>query len=179
MRRGSGVCRARCFNTCSSCEEQLGRGFRLSPETGFQYMLLLRGATYSGWRRRTCGEFQYMLLLRGATDPVMEEFWNIYVSIHAPLARSNGIPAITSMEEPFQYMLLLRGATIKPDNRGRNKKFQYMLLLRGATPPCKIHVLRNIVSIHAPLARSNAREAERRRREELVSIHAPLARSNW
>ena len=56
------------FNTCSSCEEQQGRCSAIF------------------WRRT----FQYMLLLRGATDvpPVLDN--HLLVSIHAPLARSNG-----------------------------------------------------------------------------------------
>ena len=52
-----------------------------------------------------------------------------------------------------------------------------MLLLRGATQrPCR-PTIREPVSIHAPLARSN-RETVRPDDVPFVSIHAPLARSN-
>ena len=80
--------------------------------------------------------FQYMLLLRGATfsdpDPVRRR---LQVSIHAPLARSNTPPSlISSWTTTFQYMLLLRGATSStPLSRPGTPSFQYMLLLRGAT----------------------------------------------
>ena len=56
------------FNTCSSCEEQLEAVpiYNVNP-AGFQYMLLLRGATESA-----------ALVIEAP-----------FVSIHAPLARSN------------------------------------------------------------------------------------------
>ena len=59
--------RRRCFNTCSSCEEQLSclRYLCLQPK------------------------FQYMLLLRGATRFKVKGHCSLNVSIHAPLARSN------------------------------------------------------------------------------------------
>ena len=56
-----------CFNTCSSCEEQQNRASVVPTLAGFQYMLLLRGATVRGKRLYACSA----------------------VSIHAPLARSN------------------------------------------------------------------------------------------
>ena len=60
--------KARCFNTCSSCEEQLRTEWMCESDRRFQYMLLLRGATRTPTRstaKRLL--FQYMLLLRGAT----------------------------------------------------------------------------------------------------------------
>ena len=58
------------FNTCSSCEEQLpGCGCR-SFRMRFQYMLLLRGATFTKTGKIACHAFQYMLLLRGATKRI-------------------------------------------------------------------------------------------------------------
>ena len=81
-----------------------------------------------------------------------------------------------------------------------NEEFQYMLLLRGATGQRKELVVGQMVSIHAPLARSNSPCAnwvglynwfqymlllrgatdslQSRVHRQLVSIHAPLARSN-
>ena len=122
-----------CFNTCSSCEEQLddhNAGGLMIP---FQYMLLLRGATACRLKTTIAREFQYMLLLRGATQsqfalPVVN-----VVSIHAPLARSNlCVPQEITMSV-FQYMLLLRGATYLTLEGKLKDLFQYMLLLRGAT----------------------------------------------
>ena len=79
------------------------------------------------------------------------------VSIHAPLARSNGCPLIFRFtSSTFQYMLLLRGATTSGASGTAYHWFQYMLLLRGATQGGTMGGLREKVSIHAPLARSNA-----------------------
>ena len=97
-------------------------------------------------------------------------------------------------------MLLLRGATETSVGVDGVSKFQYMLLLRGATKPFPSKTKTPRVSIHAPLARSNWPNPNRRFRilrfntcsscEEQharlhkrnaghdVSIHAPLARSN-
>ena len=55
----------------------------------FQYMLLLRGATRRAVTLLVILRFQYMLLLRGATSARLEAFRRLFVSIHAPLARSN------------------------------------------------------------------------------------------
>ena len=99
------------------------------------------------------------------------------VSIHAPLARSNFPNRQTIADKVFQYMLLLRGATRQPGDMERGKGFntcssceeqplgipvplfqalfQYMLLLRGATKLAYINAFNEMVSIHAPLARSN------------------------
>ena len=85
------------FNTCSSCEEQRsGEDVVVSHD-----------------------RFQYMLLLRGATTLVSPCALRMRVSIHAPLARSNGVIKLVNVRpEEFQYMLLLRGATRVP-YRGR------------------------------------------------------------
>ena len=56
----------------------------------------------------------------------------------------------------FQYMLLLRGATSDDLAESVNKMFQYMLLLRGATDDMINGYRDDVVSIHAPLARSNS-----------------------
>ena len=124
------------FNTCSSCEEQQYDCPIHKAVCLFQYMLLLRGATFfshlssAATRFNTCSSceeqqcraagccddhlFQYMLLLRGATFCTEKPFIDISVSIHAPLARSNSTRTIAYYLHPsFQYMLLLRGATQK------------------------------------------------------------------
>ena len=77
------------FNTCSSCEEQHRSSSKVCLELEFQYMLLLRGATYQKCHLKS----------------------RLFVSIHAPLARSNFKNQSTRPCPEFQYMLLLRGAT--------------------------------------------------------------------
>ena len=123
-----------CFNTCSSCEEQLRLDFggilmvvsihaplaRSNAEMrrgrlADYYVSIHAPLARSNMRGVTCPlsdvSFQYMLLLRGATDLRKTPASSHTVSIHAPLARSN-LPAIlTDIARKFQYMLLLRGAT--------------------------------------------------------------------
>ena len=119
-------------------------------------MLLLRGATEFAFNvGGILSLFQYMLLLRGATrsrslpgtarlcfntcSSCEEQLFQSFqpppepVSIHAPLARSNRRNAPTIQRSRFQYMLLLRGATKKDITLSLIIQFQYMLLLRGAT----------------------------------------------
>ena len=78
-----------------------------------------------------------------------------FVSIPAPLARSN--PPRVALE--------------------RDLTFQYLLLLRGATRNKTLYLNIKSVSIPAPLARSN-RSGGAESFLERVSIPAPLARSN-
>ena len=75
-------------------------------------------------------------------------------------------------------MLLLRGATRTKRQNMTSITFQYMLLLRGATKAIKKPLFCRKVSIHAPLARSNAIAGVALEPGQTVSIHAPLARSN-
>ena len=143
------------FNTCSSCEEQLGsiRGDTIAHK--FQYMLLLRGATSARQGAADTRVFQYMLLLRGATfcgvmlkskrrfntcssceeqQLVLQYFFADSVSIHAPLARSNCRRLPCRPSNPVSIH-----APLARSNCGHFaapnwcKVFQYMLLLRGAT----------------------------------------------
>ena len=122
------------FNTCSSCEEQLEKAYRLVFITEFQYMLLLRGATRSREKSSRTVTFQYMLLLRGAT-----------IIVYASSSNSSCFNTCSSCEEQ------LESANVQISSTG----FQYMLLLRGATPDGLKRFARKVVSIHAPLARSN------------------------
>ena len=77
----------------------------------------------------------------------------------------------------FQYMLLLRGATKRTTAACCVLWVQYMLLLRGATIVELVSRAGIVVSIHAPLARSNHIN-KIFTTHQTVSIHAPLARSN-
>ena len=89
------------FNTCSSCEEQL-------VLQDFVKQILA---------------FQYMLLLRGATTETPVRIVGAFVSIHAPLARSNSARSRTMPRlNQFQYMLLLRGATSTIHTRSRENR---------------------------------------------------------
>ena len=122
------------FNTCSSCEEQREHYTFVSLPIRFNTCSSCEEQPRLKTHLQSLKEFQYMLLLRGATKFFRESFVELTVSIHAPLARSNGADLRTS------------------DLSG---SFQYMLLLRGATPPLNDDVHSGDVSIHAPLARSN------------------------
>ena len=130
----------------------------VTVDLAFQYMLLLRGATMSTRPARSTSSFQYMLLLRGATGGHGADPDALRVSIHAPLARSNFYCRKNKKwVAVFQYMLLLRGATFI-FRRAGNGSFcfntcssceEQLLLLRFLP-------LLLLVSIHAPLARSNS-----------------------
>ena len=143
-------------------------------------MLLLRGATLSQYNAVYNFRFQYMLLLRGATYAIDFDGTIVTVSIHAPLARSNFkgwnvdvqrvcFNTCSSCEEQhaqaYQSIGSKRFNTCSSceEQLHRLKQFrvrtvfQYMLLLRGATIS-EDGVHRGVgVSIHAPLARSNKR----------------------
>ena len=127
------------------------RSSRAAVRTQFQYMLLLRGATCNQAGQPGRNKFQYMLLLRGATGCAYPPSSKWSVSIHTPLARSNGsswhqggrvkcFNTCSSCEEQpgnliivllvslFQYMLLLRGATrILAISPSAPDRCQYML----------------------------------------------------
>ena len=188
------------FNTCSSCEEQLHAKSGSTSLCMFQYMLLLRGATRMAALSATMRLFQYMLLLRGATDPPSLSGVVGDVSIHAPLARSNYTPsALTIRASGFNTCSSCEEQPAGNHARAGRQGF-------NTCSSCEEQLLRPVirlstvlVSIHAPLARSNPPRSQRipcrrfqymlllrgakRRKEALstmrtVSIHAPLARSN-
>ena len=121
------------FNTCSSCEEQLSFLFAFCSSICFNTCSSCEEQHLLFQPQLLFQLFQYMLLLRGATETEAMLGYRVDVSIHAPLARSNNTQ---SME------------------RADGTRFQYMLLLRGATD-IRLVPDQNQVSIHAPLARSN------------------------
>ena len=122
------------------------------------------------------------------------------VSIHAPLARSNGMRPCDQLHGSVSIHAPLARSNRINCNRDNAKRFQYMLLLRGATSCGVPGGGICLVSIHAPLARSNKRWLSfmaltclfqymlllrgatsppiERIKLRTVSIHAPLARSN-
>ncbi len=177
-RRRAPVRNRRSFNTCSSCEEQLEKQLNSLSMNTFQYMLLLRGATRSKSLDAPPHGFQYMLLLRGATDFSGMDDILPFVSIHAPLARSNKdydyetdpqicFNTCSSCEEQLQFIFRLFGFSVS---------IHAPLARSNYIPPCNRR--RAPVSIHAPLARSNCFMPSFAV-FQYVSIHAPLARSNF
>ena len=149
-----------CFNTCSSCEEQLGPAVVNWKQDKFQYMLLLRGATQTrrALRRLRCVSI-HAPLARSNYSGLCSGGRGAGVSIHAPLARSNsdghgsggealGFNTRSSCEEQLACPNGLISIS--------EFMFQYMLLLRGATQPQSPERPSRNVSIHAPLARSNS-----------------------
>ena len=125
---------AGCFNTCSSCEEQLAAAGAGTQIQTFQYMLLLRGATCSSSRISASLSFQYMLLLRGATR-----------SDRVPAPRSRRFNTCSSCEEQRlrRWRLL------------QNRRFNTCSSCEEQLRWTVVMVVKRLVSIHAPLARSN------------------------
>ena len=144
------------FNTCSSCEEQHTNAAITNAAYQFQYMLLLRGATLNPDYDSQAQLFQYMLLLRGATIPTQMFCRTGGFNTCSSCEEQHGNGTTTTVGQEFQYMLLLRGATSSLSAMHPNRKFQYMLLLRGATKSGRNLTRKRVVSIHAPLARSNS-----------------------
>ena len=191
---------AECFNTCSSCEEQLAsintggithvsihaplarsnllHGAKNTPYSSFQYMLLLRGATR---RRRdadarrsfnTCSSCEEQLQARQTSNQNCR--FNTCSSCEEQLFIFSWVVFVRE----FQYMLLLRGATgIRRRFRQPRRRFNTCSSCEEQLlPPGHLSSVAD-VSIHAPLARSNRRYAISSM-PSTVSIHAPLARSN-
>ena len=130
----------RSFNTCSSCEEQLGRGAYRPNGRCFN----------------TCSSCEEQL-------HIIQKARRIHsVSIHAPLARSNS-PRRRShqTDRSFNTCSSCEEQQLRITPVLVPHTFQYMLLLRGATAQVVDEGPVFEVSIHAPLARSNS---DRRRR---------------
>ena len=99
--------------------------------------------------------FQYMLLLRGATAFTRLSASILSVSIHAPLARSNG-----GGEEDAGIHPVSIHAPLARSNS---------LFFRAGT---------RVKSFNTCSSCEEQRRASSKEREGIVSIHAPLARSN-
>ena len=100
------------------------------------------------------------------------------ISIHAPHARSDSVTTSCRLYSLFQSTLLMRGATCLEVRDGALvQAFQSTLLMRGATMPDAPAYGVELISIHAPHARSDGTENPDPRRQ-LISIHAPHARSD-
>ena len=167
-----------CFNTCSSCEEQLEKKKKTRIRESFNTCSSCEEQPGGSGGSGGTTTFQYMLLLRGATRTRRTVYKTPQVSIHAPLARSNFLWTLTSLLQAVSiHAPLARSNPMSREEFLPVVTFQYMLLLRGATELPELEEPEDKVSIHAPLARSNFcfRDTESFR---TVSIHAPLARSN-
>ena len=194
--------RRRGFNTCSSCEEQLGDHWHATERFCFntcssceeQRHLLFRRTSSTGFN--TCSSCEEQPAGLDAHNEGTE------VSIHAPLARSNDFVGggffrifrfntCSSCEE--QRFRVPAGCAIDSFNTCSSCEEQPVCGGVGRDSD-------DSVSIHAPLARSNWKTRTRRRLRSRcfntcysceeqpvalghmdaykVSIHAPLARSN-
>ena len=96
-------------------------------------MLLLRGATSRIRHIPARSLFQYMLLLRGATFAASSVLRLFCFNTCSSCEEQPRVIVGGQSRNTFQYMLLLRGATSCGDLKPLQRKFQYMLLLRGAT----------------------------------------------
>ena len=121
--------------------------------------------------------FQYMLLLRGATFPDWRGDSGQVVSIHAPLARSNFHAPLRQNDDEVSIHAPLARSNFTGRIRPHKTQFQYMLLLRGATDGC---VFRFAGGNRFNTCSSCEEQLDMRPVFEFVSvsIHAPLARSN-
>ena len=100
------------------------------------------------------------------------------ISIHAPHARSDlFIKPVVETSTTFQSTLLMRGATPYCSKPHILTEFQSTLLMRGATSLCGLISQYEMISIHAPHARSDA-VLSFASDDALISIHAPHARSD-
>ena len=82
--------RSKNFNPHSPCEERLKPDLSVLKDMQFQSTLPLRGATYSYWISPSVQIFQSTLPLRGATFSMRLVQHIVSISIHTPLAGSDG-----------------------------------------------------------------------------------------
>ena len=116
----------------------------------------MRGATESCLESLRGGIFQSTLPLRGATARSRYERVVNHISIHAPLAGSDNLYAFFAQinldfnpRSPCGERLLTGEAKADAD------RFQSTLPLRGATVAVLEQRVKNLISIHAPLAGSD------------------------
>ena len=102
------------------------------------------------------------------------------VSIHTPLAGSDGHGLIGAFASPVSIHTPLAGSDRKRRRCGRcYRRFQSTLPLRGVTWQPAGHANGRHVSIHTPLAGSDLSDFRRKLPCEIVSIHTPLAGSDF
>mgnify|MGYP007031495076 FL=1 len=143
------------FNPRSSCEERLA----LRQHTCFCIHFNPRSSCEERLKppRMTLNNilFQSTLLMRGATICRELEQYKVWISIHAPHARSDAKARSWQAASIFQSTLLMRGATPAAVADLPTSPFQSTLLLRGATRLSCSSYGSTTISIHAPHARSD------------------------
>ena len=190
-----------CFNTCSSCEEQLSERVRLLPPLLVSIPAPLARSNIVGLGYPRASTFQYLLLLRGATRLCQCHFrFRLRFNTCSSCEEQHGKIAIVNIKDKaFQYLLLLRGATYvsfgtkckksvsipaplarsnkSVDTASVRKPFQYLLLLRGATL-CHCQYEKDVMFQYLLLLRGATARYGNAVWRRAVSIPAPLARSN-
>ena len=167
------------FNPRSSCEERRILFGHHGDHKKFQSTLLMRGATWQSLQTAQSKIFQSTLLMRGATQQHGATAEGRRISIHAPHARS----------DIFGSILIILSTNFNPRSSCEERpigaakaspaiKFQSTLLMRGATINLLKEVQQLSISIHAPHARSDLRDAVKMVIADAISIHAPHARSD-
>ena len=143
------------FNPRSSCEERLA----LRQHTCFCIHFNPRSSCEERLKppRMTLNNilFQSTLLMRGATICRELEQYKVWISIHAPHARSDAKARSWQAASIFQSTLLMRGATPAAVADLPTSPFQSTLLMRGATRLSCSSYGSTTISIHAPHARSD------------------------
>ena len=173
--------RPRCrhhFNPRSPCGERHQLVKYDNATVKFQSTLPLRGATTCAACGRPRYRFQSTLPLRGATALAVAGDLAPVISIHTPLAGSDwtGGPSRCSTRyfNPHSPCGERRAQGYLPVYLSQ---FQSTLPLRGATLGKHLVSHPALISIHTPLAGSDARIGHRGA-VHLISIHTPLAGSD-
>ena len=138
----------------------------------------MRGATCGHDKGRGRQRFQSTLLRLGATVNLSLSTNNIKISIHAPHAWSdhNRIHKSTSFND-FNPRSSCEERPFAIPHCAITSQFQSTLLMRGATFRGFRLIGRNLISIHAPHARSDGLNQDIAGGIS-ISIHAPHARSD-
>ena len=123
----------------------------------FQSTLPLRGATYSYWISPSVQIFQSTLPLRGATFSMRLVQHIVSISIHTPLAGSDGTA------RPWSRPC----GNFNPHSPCGERQYAYR------HPSVKVEI-----SIHTPLAGSDEAGAAVLVKADVISIHTPLAGSD-
>ena len=145
----------------------------------FQSTLPLRGATYSYWISPSVQIFQSTLPLRGATFSMRLVQHIVSISIHTPLAGSDGTarpwsrpcgnfnPHSPCGERRGRRSSCLPSSYFNPHSPCGERQYAYR------HPSVKVEI-----SIHTPLAGSDEAGAAVLVKADVISIHTPLAGSD-
>ena len=188
------------FNPRSPCGERLIASASTPNRSSISIHAPLAGSDCFCCEKQGADAFQSTLPLRGATfAPPPLHPRRTYFNPRSPCGERLPRLALSASAALFQSTLPLRGATSASVSGTRCRRFQSTLPLRGATwlgeimryapgdfnprSPCGerpqplVVELRADISIHAPLAGSDA-EVQHAAPARGISIHAPLAGSD-